>query len=94
MRLASITENLYESQDYALMVEFYSRFADSSSSPSSSHFATSYCFERKNVAASALSSALANAELVGKTINCYLAIYDGYGPELKPLGGEVKVSSY
>jgi len=85
MKLASITEDLYAS-DTVLRVEFYSRFEDPSS-----FFATSYCFESKNVADHALGSSLDDAEFVGKLVgkttvqDCYLAIYDaGFEPELKP----------
>ena len=37
--------------------------------------ATLYCFKRKRVAISALGDALNDAELLGKTDNCYLALY-------------------
>ena len=37
--------------------------------------ATLYCFKRKSVTISALGDALNEAELLGKTDNCYLALY-------------------
>ena len=37
--------------------------------------ATLYCFKRKSVAISALGDALNDAELLGKTDSCYLALY-------------------
>jgi hypothetical protein len=46
--------------------------------------ATSYCFYDKDVAVAALRGTLDEAELVGKTFDCYIAIYEGDGPDLKP----------
>jgi hypothetical protein len=46
--------------------------------------ATGYCFYDKDVAVAALRGALDQAELVGKTFDCYVAIYEGNGPDLKP----------
>jgi hypothetical protein len=47
--------------------------------------ATIYCFKRKSLAVSALGSALKDAELLGKTDNCYLTLYrEGDVELLKP----------
>jgi hypothetical protein len=46
--------------------------------------ATSYCFKRKSVAVSALHGGLDKATLLGKTDNCYVAVYEGEGPGLRP----------
>jgi hypothetical protein len=46
--------------------------------------AASYCFQSKDVAVSALGSALKHAVLLGKTDKCYLAVYRGSGPALRP----------
>ena len=46
--------------------------------------ATSYCFQRKQRAISALHGALDKALLLGKTDNCYVAVYEGEGPGLRP----------
>ena len=45
--------------------------------------ATSYSFQEKDVAISALRGALDEAELLGKWQGCYLTIYKGDGPDLK-----------
>ena len=49
--------------------------------------ATGFCFNDKDVAISALRGALDQAELLGKTNGCYVAIYQDYDvhvPDLKP----------
>ena len=45
--------------------------------------ATSYCFVDKDLAVSTLRGALDKAELLGKTDNCYVAVYEVSGPSLK-----------
>ena len=45
---------------------------------------TGYCFYDKDVAVHALRGVFDEAELVGKTFDCYIAIYEGDGPDLKP----------
>jgi hypothetical protein len=45
--------------------------------------ATSYCFVDKDHAVSTLGGELDKAELLGKTDNCYVAVYEGSGPRLK-----------
>ena len=45
--------------------------------------ATSYCFVDKDLAVSTLRGELDKAELLGKTDNCYVAVYEGSGPRLK-----------
>ena len=45
--------------------------------------ATSYCFVDKDLAVSTLRGELDKAELLGKTDNCYVAVYEGSGPSLK-----------
>ena len=44
--------------------------------------ATSYCFVDKDHAVSTLGGKLDKAELLGKTDNCYVAVYEGSGPRL------------
>ena len=45
--------------------------------------ATSYCFVDKDLAVSTLRGELDKAELLGKTDNCYVTVYEGSGPSLK-----------
>jgi hypothetical protein len=68
--LASITEYTVHPANYASVqkVDF--------------GIATSYCFQNKHVAVSALRGVWDKAELLGKTDNCYLAVYKGSGPHL------------
>jgi hypothetical protein len=76
-KLASITEEIahsYSRGTDVLSVRFYEEGDD----PWSTN-ATSYCFEDKDAAVSALRGALDEAELLGKTYNCYVSIYEGYG---------------
>ena len=84
MKLASIVEDLdtdpaafdpawlERNYDYLLQVWF----VDASELPAGDYdIATGYCFVHKSVAVSAVGSALKDAELLGKTDNCYLALY-------------------
>jgi hypothetical protein len=47
-------------------------------------YATSYCFKSKHVAVTVLRGLLDDAKLLGKTDNCYVAVYEGEGPGLRP----------
>jgi hypothetical protein len=91
MKLASITEDMITNpvylrdKDYGLVLRV--RFLDKSEFDlgAGDDIATIYCFKRKSVAVSALGSALKDAELLGKTDNCYLALYrEGDAELLKP----------
>jgi hypothetical protein len=88
-KLASITEEIagtYTGTD-VVSVQFYDLIIDDRTGArirSNAH--TGYCFYDKDVAVSALRSALDQAELLGKTYDCYVAIYEGYdAPDLNPL---------
>ena len=81
-KLALITEDLVETVFYiepptVLRLDFYRN------PHSQLQMATSYCFESRDDAVSALRHVLRGAELVGKTDYCYVAIYRGVGPDLK-----------
>jgi hypothetical protein len=100
-QLASITEDMITNpdylrdKDYGLVLRV--RFLDKSVYDQSGvgDFATLYCFKHKDVAVSALGSALkdkellgeTDKELLGETDNCYLALYRGEvdAELLKPL---------
>jgi hypothetical protein len=100
-QLASITEDMITNpdylpdQDYGLVLRV--RFLDKSVYDQSGvgDFATLFCFKHKDVAVSALGSALkdkellgeTDKELLGETDNCYLALYRGEvdAELLKPL---------
>jgi hypothetical protein len=92
-QLASITEDMITNpdylpdQDYGLVLRV--RFLDKSVYDQSGvgDFATLFCFKHKDVAVSALGSALKDKELLGETDNCYLALYRGEvdAELLKPL---------
>ena len=45
--------------------------------------ATSYCFGSKDLAADALRGKLHKAEMVGKTDDCFVIVYEGSGPALR-----------
>ena len=82
-KLALITEDFVETVFYGepttvLRLDFYRN------PHSQLQMATSYCFESRDDAVSALRHVLDSAELVGKTDYCYVAIYRGAGPDLKP----------
>jgi hypothetical protein len=76
-KLASITKEI--SHSYIRTDVISVRFYDEDDDPWSTKV-TSYCFEDKDAAVSALRGALDEAELLGKTGNCYVGIYEGYGP--------------
>ena len=75
-QLASITDDMITNpSDYGIVLKI--SFIDQREYVlgGARDFATLYCFKRKNVAISALGDALNDAELLGKTDNCYLALY-------------------
>ena len=78
-KLALITEDLVETvfsePPTVLRLDFYPH--------SPLQMATSYCFGSRDDAVSALRHVLRDAELVGKTDYCYVAIYRGEGPNLE-----------
>jgi hypothetical protein len=81
-KLALITEDFVETLFYiepptVLRLDFYRN------PHSQQQMATSYCFGSRDDAVSALRHVLRDAELVGKTDFCYVAIYRGVGPDLK-----------
>jgi len=81
-KLALITEDFVETLFYiepptVLRLDFYRN------PHSQQQMATSYCFGSRDDAVSALRHVLRDAELVGKTDSCYVAIYRGEGPDLK-----------
>jgi hypothetical protein len=100
-QLASIAEDMITNpdylpdKDYGLVLRV--RFLDKSvyAQRGGGDFATLYCFKHKDVAVSALGSALKDKELLGETYkellgetdNCYLALYRGEADAelLKPL---------
>jgi hypothetical protein len=97
-KLASITENAYSVDEAArilnavpnvekvdeLSLEFYdASLPDSAFGLRLFQNATSYCFVEKDRAVSTLRGKLNKAELLGKTDNCYVAVYEGSGPRLK-----------
>jgi hypothetical protein len=45
--------------------------------------ATSYCFKSKDLAVFALRGKLHKAELLGKTDDCFVIVYEGSGPALR-----------
>src|SRR5215211_683924 len=67
--------------DVAVKVEFNRRTQDwyRSGPPQ----ATSYCFEGKDLAVYALHGHLHEAEFLGKTDDCFVIVYEGYGPGLR-----------
>jgi hypothetical protein len=81
-KLASITNDVYDPYDEVDSLEFHHLPYEEGD-----NFAMGYCFESKDLAASALGDALDEAELIGKRSNCYVTIYDSYGPKLKPASG-------
>jgi hypothetical protein len=93
-KLASITEDAYSVDEAArilnavpnadeLSLEFYdASLPDSAFGLRLFQNATSYCFVEKDHAVSTLGGKLDKAELLGKTDNCYVAVYEGSGPRL------------
>ena len=84
MKLASIVEDLsadpasldpawLDDAGYDYLRQVW--FVDKSERYELHDIATGYCFVHKSAAVSALGSALKDAELLGKTDNCYLALY-------------------
>jgi hypothetical protein len=59
-------------------------FDEKDDTPGRTFDATSYCFYDEDDAVAALRGTLDEAELVGKTFDCYIAIYEGIVPDLKP----------
>ena len=90
MKLASITEDILTNPalmrccDYGLVQRVGFFHEDEYYGVPGNHIATIYCFKSKHVAVSALRGALKDAELLGKTENCYLALYRGDAERLKP----------
>jgi hypothetical protein len=91
MKLASITEDILTTPglmrccDYGLVQRVGFFHKDEYSGDPGNPIATIYCFKSKRVAVSALGGALKDAELLGKTENCSLALYRGDAERLKPL---------
>jgi hypothetical protein len=82
VKLASITQQIKGGQHASvLQLEFNRRTEDwyQSGSPQ----ATSYCFEIKENAVYALGGHLDEAELLGKTKDCFVIVYEGDGPHIR-----------
>ena len=76
--LASITRSILSDPNYptgATSIQFVDGI-------SMEDTGMSFCFEDKDVAASVLRGELDNAALLGKTDNCYIAVYEDSGPDL------------
>jgi hypothetical protein len=80
-KVASITEDAAVPNADGLSLSFYN--ADLDDLGIRLQNATSYCFVDKDHAVSTLGGELDKAELLGKTDNCYVAVYEGSGPRLK-----------
>jgi hypothetical protein len=80
-KLASITEDAAVPNADGLSLGFYD--ADLADFGIRLQNATSYCFVDKDHAVSTLGGELDKAELLGKTDNCYVAVYEYSGPNLK-----------
>jgi hypothetical protein len=85
--LASITEDAaYDAgvpNADGLSLSFYDASLADSQFGLRLQIATSYCFVDKDHAVSTLGGELDKAELLGKTDNCYVAVYEYSGPNLK-----------
>jgi hypothetical protein len=82
-KLASITEDAAVPNADGLSLEFYDAGLADGAFGIRLQNATSYCFVDKDHAVSTLGGELDKAELLGKTDNCYVAVYEGSGPRLK-----------
>jgi hypothetical protein len=83
-KLASITEDAaVANADAQSLTFYYAALYNLGIFELDANSATSYCFVDKDLAVSTLRGELDKAELLGKTDNCYVAVYEGSGPRLK-----------